>query len=197
MASWDKFRETQLSLKEMFYSKLNMSDISDENCKHVQRVWKEFGMKNFGEYHDLYLKTDVILLSNVFEAFKVTCLEYYKLYLAHFYTSSGLAWQACLKKTGIRLELLIYPDMLLMFEKGIRRGITHAVHQYVKANNKYIGEKFNPKEDSSFLQYLDANNLYGWAMSQLLPTSGFKSVNDTSRFAPNEIVKYNNKGYLL
>ena len=129
--------------------------------EHAQRVWKGFDMKNLGEYHDLYLKTDVILLSNVFEAFRNTCLQHYKLDPAHFYTSPGLAWQACLKKRGVRLELLTDPDMLLMFGRGIRGGITQAVHRYTKANNKYMGEKFNPKEDSSFLQYLDPNNLYG------------------------------------
>ena len=85
-------------------------------------------MKNLGEYHDLYLKTYVLLLTNVFEAFRDTCLEQYKLDPAHFYTSPGLAWQACLKKTGFKLEFLTDPDMLLMFEKGIRGGITQAVH---------------------------------------------------------------------
>ena len=119
MASWDKFKETQLPLKESFYSKLNMSGISDEDYEHAQKVWSAFGMKNLGEYHDLYLKTDVILVSNMFEAFRNTCLEYYKLDPAHFYTSPGLAWQACLKKTGVRLELLTDPDMLLMFECSI------------------------------------------------------------------------------
>ena len=116
----------------------------------------------------------MLLLSNVFETFRNNCLEHYKLDLAHFYTSPGLAWQACPKKTGVKLELLTDPDMLLMFECGIRGGITQAVHRYEKANNKYMGNEFNPKEESIFLQYLDTNNLYGWAMSQLLPTGGFK-----------------------
>ena len=136
MTSWNKFKETQLPSKESFYSKLNMSVISDEDYEHAQKVWSVFDMKNSGEYHDLYLKTDVILLSSVFEAFRDTCLEYYKLSPTHFYTSPGLAWQACLKKTGVRLELMTDPDMLLMFERGIRGGITQAVHSYAKANNK-------------------------------------------------------------
>ena len=91
--------------------------------------------------------------------------------------SLGLAWQACLKKMGIWLELLTNPDMLLMFECGIRSEITQAVHQYAEANNKYMGDKFNPKEDSSYLQYLDMNNLYSWAMIQPLPTRGLMRVN--------------------
>ena len=116
----------------------------------------------------------MILLANVFEAFRDTCLEHYKLDPAHYYTSPGLAWKACLKKTEVKLELLTDPDMLLMFEHGIRGGITQAVYRYAKENNSYMGGKFNPREESSFLQYLDANNLYGWAMSQSLPTGGFR-----------------------
>ena len=112
----------------------------------------------------------------MFEAFRDTCLEHYKLDPAHFYTSPGLAWKACLKKTGIRLELLIDPDMLLMFELGIRGGITQVVHRYATANNPYMGDKFDPSEEISYLQYQDANNLYGWAMSQSLPTGGFRWV---------------------
>ena len=200
MTSWDKFKETKLPPNEAFHGNLNMSDISDYDYKHAQRVWKELNLKNLGEYHDLYLKTDTLLLSNIFETFRNSCLQHYKLDPAHFYTLPRLAWQASLKKTGARLELLTDPDMLLMFECSIRGGITQAVHRYAKANNKYIGEKFHPEEKSSFLQYLDANNLYGWTMSQPLPTGGFKWVNDVSRFTPEEIgrlVKDDSKGYLL
>ena len=177
-----------------------MRDISKYDYEHAQKGWKEFKLKNLGEYRYLYLKTDVLLLSNVFETFRNTCLECYKLTLAHFYMSPGLAWQAYLKKTSIRLELLTDPDMLLMFERGIRGGITQTVLRYAKANNKDMGEKFDPEEDSSFLQYLDANNLYGWAMIQKLPTGGFQWVNDVSRFIPDEIgklAKCDSKGYLL
>ena len=124
-------------------------------------------------------------------------MQHYKLDPIHFYTSPGLAWQVALKKTDVKLELLTDPDMLLMFEKGIRGFITQEVHRYAKANNKYMGKKFDPELNSSFLQYLDANNLYGWAMSQLLPTGEFKWVNDVSRFTPDELVKHGSKGYLL
>ena len=117
--SWDRFEETQLPPISAFYSNLNMSSISEEDHQHAQRVWKEFGIHNLGDYHDLYLRTDVVLLANVFEAFRDTCLKHYKLDPAHFYTSPGLAWCACLKHTRIRLELLTAPDMLLMFERGI------------------------------------------------------------------------------
>ena len=199
MDDWSKFGENQLPPIESFYSKLNLSGISECDYDHAQRVWSEFGMKSLGEYHDLYLKTDVLLLANVFETFRRTCLEHYQLDPAHFYTSLGLAWQACLKKTGIRLELLTDPDMLLMFEQGTRGGITQAVHRYARANNKYMGDKFDPSKSSHYLQYLDANNLYGHAMSQKLPTGEFRWVEDLSEFTPERIHELvnGNKGYLL
>ena len=115
-----------------------MSSISEEDYQCAQKVWEEFGIRNLGDYHDLYLRTDVVLLANVYEAFRDTCLRHYSLDPVHFYTSPGLAWKACLKHTGIKLELLTDPDMLLMFERGIRHGITQAVHRYALANNKYI-----------------------------------------------------------
>ena len=113
MSSWDRFEESQLPPIEAFYSSLNMSNISEDDYQHAQRVWNEFNITNLGEYHDLYLCTDVILLANVFEAFRNTCLEHYKLDPAHFYTSPGLAWKACLRKTRVRLELpwIIYEWM--------------------------------------------------------------------------------------
>ena len=138
----------------------------------------------------------MVLLANMFEAFRDTCLRHYKLDPVHFYTSPWLAWKACLKGTGIRLELLTDPDMLLMFERVIRGGITQAVRKYAAANNKNMGDRFDPKSESSYLQYLDANNLYGWAMSQPLPTGGFKWVDVN----PNEICELatrTDKGYIL
>ena len=132
----------------------------------------------------------------MFESFRNSCLLTYQLDPTHFYTSPGLAWQACLKKTGVKLELLTDLDILLMFEHGIRGGIPQAVHQYAKTNNKYMGNKFNDEEQSRFLQYLDANNLYGWAMSKLLPTRGLRWV-DVNPNDINELIKHKNKGYLL
>ena len=165
MNDWNRFKETALPLKEAFYSKLNMSGVSDRDYKHACRVWREFGINDLGEYHDLYLCTDVILLANVFKAFRKVCLDNYGLDPAHFYTAPELVWKACLKKTKIRLELLLDPDMLLMFERGIRGGITQSVHRWAKANNPYMGSKYTPREPTRYLQYLDANNLYGWPMS--------------------------------
>ena len=96
---------------------------------------------------------------------------------SHFYTAPGLAWKACLKKTGVNLELLKDPDMLLMFELGIRGGITQSVHRWAIENNPYMGYEYDRSKPTEYLQYLDANNLYGWAMSQPLPTGEFKWVN--------------------
>ena len=176
MTDWDKFKKTKLPPREAFYSKLNMSGVGNEDYEHTNRVWKEFGLKDLGEYHDLYLKKDVILLANVFEAFRKVCLKNYGLDPDHIYTAPRLAWKACLQKTRIRLELLLDPDMLLMFERGIRGGITQSVNRWAKANNPYMGSEFDPDEKTNYLQHLDANNLYGWAMSQPLPTGGFRWV---------------------
>ena len=138
----------------------------------------------------------MVLLANVYRAFRDTCLEHYELDSVHFYTSPGLAWKACLKCTGIKLELLTDPDMLLMFERGIIGGITQAVRKYALANNKYMGDRFDPKSESSYLQYLDANNLYGWAMSQTLPTGGFRWV-DVNPNEISELATRTDKGYIL
>ena len=120
MDSWDKFEETSLPSIEKFYSNLNMSGVNDEDYEHACKVWREFGIRNMGEYHDLYLRTDVVLLAKVFESFRRVCLEKYELDPSHFYTVPGLAWKACLKKTEVKLKLLLDPDMFLMFQKGIR-----------------------------------------------------------------------------
>ena len=196
MTDWDKFKETKLPPREAFYNKLNMSGVGNEDYEHANRVWKEFGLKDLGEYHDLYLKADVILLANVFEAFRKVRLKKYGLDPAHFYTAPGLAWKACLKKTRIRLELLLDPDMLLMFERGIRGGITQSINRWAKANNPYMGSEFDPDEKTNYLQYLDANNLYGWGMSQPLPTGGFCWV-DIKPDKISKLAKHKSKGYLL
>ena len=169
-----KFSEEKLPPKEEFFSKLNDCNISDEDFDHAQRIWKEFGIKNLGEYHDLYLKSDVLLLADVFEEFRNVCMENYSLDPAWYYTSPGLSWDALLKHSGVKLELLTDPDILLLFEKGIRGGISMISNRFGKANNKYMGGKYDPSQPSKYLAYLDANNLYGWAMMKPLPVGDFK-----------------------
>ena len=117
--------------------------------------------------------------ADVFENFRKACIKTYELDPAHFISLPGLAWQTCLKKTGVELELLTDYDMLLMIEEGIRGGICHAVHRYARANNKYM-KNYDRSKESSYIQYLDTNNLYGAAMSEKLPINGFKWVNDIS-----------------
>ena len=169
-----KFSEEKLPTKEKFFSKLNDCGISDEDFDHAQRIWKEFGMKNFGEYHDLYLKSDVLPLADVFEEFRNVCLKNYSLDPAWYYTFPGLSWDPLLKHSGVKLELLTDPDILLLFEKGIRGGVSMILNRYGKANNKFMGEKYDPSQPSKYLAYLDANNLYGWAMMKPLPVGDFK-----------------------
>ena len=177
VSSLEKLLETSIPPKEAFYSKLYDKEISDEDYQHAINVWNTFKCKSLRDYHDLYLKTDVLLLTDVFENFRKTCLKHYQLDPAYYYTSPGLAWDACLKTTGQRLELIHDYDMLMMFEKGIRGGISHISKRYGEANNKYMKD-YNPEKESSYIQYLDANNLYGWAMTQKLPTHGFKWMKD-------------------
>ena len=143
---------------------------------NTRNVWNKFKLKNMGDYHDLYLETDMILSANVFESFRKVCIENYGSDPAHFYTAPGLPWKACLKKTGVNLELVKDPDMLLMFERGIRGGITQSVHRWAIANNPYMGYEYDRSKPTEYLQYLDANNLYSWVMSQPLPTGEFKWV---------------------
>ena len=165
----------------------------------LKKVWEAFKIKNLGEYHNLYVQCDTLLLADVFENFRNKCIERYELDPAHFLSAPGLAWQACLKKTKVELELLTDIDMLLMVEKGTRGGICQAIHRYAKANNKYM-KNYDKDIISSYLMYLDANNLYGWAMSQKLPVNGFKWVEKLSRFNEIFIKNYNENsdiGYFL
>ena len=173
MDSFDRFNETKLPVQQHFYSILNNEHISDEQYKHAQNVWDTFNLKTMGDYHDLYLKSDILLLADVFENFRKTCLQYYKLDLCHYFTSPGLSWDAMLKMTDIKLELITDIDMYQFIEKGMRGGISYIANRYGKANNKYM-KNYDEKAPSKYIMYLDANNLYGWAMSQYFPTDGFK-----------------------
>ena len=198
ISSFDKLSETCLPPKEEFYSNLNDTNISDEDYQHAVKVWNTFKCKTLRCYHDLYLKTDVLLLADVFEKFRLTCLKHYQLDPAHYYTSPGLAWDACLKLTGQKLELLNDYDMLMMFESGIRGGITHISKRYSEANNKYM-KNYDLSKKSKFIQYLDANNLYGWAMSQKLPTHGFKWMKDLTVEKVHDLLlkKRESRGYIF
>ena len=199
MDGWDKFNGKVLPSKESFYSNLTLENISETDYAHANNVFQKFNINNLGEYHDVYVRSDTLLLADIFENFRQSCLKNYELDPAHFVSLPGLAWQACLKKTNVELELLTDYDMLLMVEEGIRGGICHAMQFYAKANNKYMKD-YDRKKKSSYIQYLDANNLYGKAMTEKLPVRGFRWMDDISKIDEDFVKDYdknNNKGYIL
>ena len=198
MDSFEKFEEARLPNKEDFFSILNNEHITDEDYQHAQNVWNEFSLSSMGEYHDLYLKSDILLLADVFENFRRMCQEYYGLDSVHYFTSPGLSWDAMLKMTGVELELMSDVDMFQFIEKGMRGGISYIANRYGKANNKYM-KQYDDKAPSKYIMYLDANNLYGWAMSQYLPTGGFKWLKD-NEIEEVDLAKYHDeskKGLIL
>ena len=151
--------------KEVFYSNLNMEEIKDSYYNHAKRACKYFKIKNLGKYDDLYLKSDTLLLPDVSENFRETCLEIYKLGTAKFFSASGSAWQAVIKKAKAKLELLTDTDVLLMDD-------INAIMKYVKGYDK--------NKKSLYLKYWDVNNFYGWIMLQKLYINGFKWVENLS-----------------
>lgn len=192
----DRFNETHLPSIDKFYSKLNEEEMDPKDYEHACRVWKELKFKTLGEYNDFYVSLDVTLLCDVMEEFRNTCFKAYGLDPLHYCTAPGLAWQAMLKETKCKLQLLTDVDMVLMIESGIRGGITQSVTRNVKANNKYLPD-FNPNKESVFLGYFDANNLYGWAMSKPLPYDGFKWVEPMEIGDILQIPSDGDKGYFL
>ena len=163
MDNWKRFNETKVPPKESIYSELNLEDITDKDYTHAQKVWNTFNIKNLGEYHDLYVQRDTLLFADVFENFRDECINTYELDPAHFLSAPGLSWEACLKKANVKLELLTDYDKLMMDEKGIRGSICQSIHRHAEANNKYM-KNYNKNKKSLYLEYVEANNLYGWAM---------------------------------
>ena len=199
MNSWDRFIETELPSKDKQYSKLNFEDISEDDCAYAINVWNTFNISNLGEYHDLCVKLDTALLADVFENFRDKHIEIDKLDPAYFLTTPSLSCWVCLKNTGVKLELLTDEDMFFTYEKGIWGGMCQVTCKYAEANNKYM-KNSDKNQESSFLIYVDANNLYGWVMSKKLPVDGFKWVDDLSMFTGDFIKSYDEEGdvgYLL
>lgn len=176
ITSYEKLNDTKLPDKSEFYSKLTESDISDESYSFAQTIWNKFHIGSLGEYSDLYLMTDVLLLADIFENFREKCYDIYSLDPAHYFTAPGLSFDAMLKYTKVKIELLTDVDMLMFVENGIRGGISQCSKRYVKANNEYI-EDYDASKDSTYIVYLDANNLYGWSMMQNLPLDCFEWSN--------------------
>jgi len=168
----ERLLETQLPTAADFYSLLNEEAISEEDYAYSQQIWNHFKCETLGDYHDLYLRTDVLLLADVFERFRKTAIETYKLDPAHYYTAPGMSWDSMLKYTKVELQLLDDPDMYLMVESGIRGGVSMITKKHAEANNPYV-DTHDPSKPNNYLMYLDANNLYGWAMSQKMPEKEF------------------------
>ena len=189
MDSWERFNETKIPTRKDFYNKITQQDISEEDYNHAVNVWNTFNIKNLGEYHDLYVQVDTLQLSDIVENFRKMCTRIYQLDPAYFISTPSLAWQACLKKTNVKLELLTDVEMLLMIKNGIPGGICQSIHRHATANNKYMK---NPNEnvESSYLQNFDANNLYGWAMSKKLSIGEFEWDNPKNYTEDNNIKNY-------
>ena len=176
-----------------------MEDVTDVDHRHEKRTFKSLNKKNLGDYHDLYIQIDTLLLFDIFENFRNKCIEIYELDPAHFLSVPVLACQACFKKIEVKLTLLTENGMLLMVEKGIRDGICYATHRYPESNNKYM-TNYDKNKESSYIQYVDTNNLYGWAMSQKLHVDGFKWKKNISKFNEGFIKNHDeesDKGYIL
>ena len=199
MNSEERFLEKELPPKEAFYSKLTRQDISEVDYHHAQKVWNHFSMKDMGQYHDLYLTTDVLLLADIFENFRNICLEHYKLDPAHYFTAPGLFWDSMLKKTGVKLELLTDINMHLFIENSIRGGVSMISNRFSQANNTYLPECYDGSKESSYILPLDANNLYGYAMVQSLPVDSFRWLSDDEilQFDVNQVPDDSNTGFIM
>ena len=196
MNSFDQSNDEQLPSKEQFYSRLSEEDIALDDYKKAKQIWKHFDIQNMGEYHDLYLKTDVLLLTDVFENFRDMRLSYYGLDPVFFYTLPNLAFDAMLKLTGIEIDLVYNQEMYEMIEAGLRGGMTQTTRKKVEANNKYMGDDYDKKKESSYINYLHANNLYGLSMIPKLP---YRNLKWDDKITQNDIINFNNgrTGYIL
>ncbi|RLU21773.1 hypothetical protein DMN91_006149, partial [Ooceraea biroi] len=192
----EKLQDTRLPPRESFYSSLTGDTISESDYAHAENIWQRFAIQTLGEYSDLYLKTDVLLLADIFENFRDSCITSYGLDAAYYYTLPGFTWDAMLKHTRINFELLTDIDMVMFIERGIRGGLSQCSNRYARANNKYM-ESYDPSKPSSYLTYFDVNNLYGWAMSQPLPYADFQWIDDVSDFDMNSIAPDSSTGYIL
>ena len=200
MDSFNRFEETENPPKQAYYSILNDQEITDEDYEHSIKIWKEDQIKNLGEYHDLYLKIDVLLLAEIFENFRNVCLKNYELDPAHYYTSPGLSWDALLKFSKQKLELLSDINMIQFIESGIRGGVSMISHRHSIANNKYMIKNYDPDKELKSINYLDANYLYGWAMCESLPVGNFKMYDNNLDKIVTQLQNWKSnskKGYII
>ena len=188
MNSFKRFKEDRLPDKDCAFNSLKYCETSEEEYSRACNVWKVFDIKDLEEYHDLYLKTDLLLLCDVFEKFIVVCLKDYGLDPCHYFSSPGLSWDAMLKMTGIKLEKINKIDVHLFLEKGIRGGVS------------YISKRYSKSSDDISIMYWDMNNLYGTVMSfDYLPYEGFRflSKEEIKRFDLGSVSENSKIGYIL
>ena len=188
MDDWEKFNETSLPEKEDFYSHLVMENVTDADYAHAKRVYEASEIKSLGKYNDLFVQSDTLLLTDVSENFRNMCLELYELDPAKISSVPGLTWQAAWKRERVKLDVLTDIDMLLIVEKGIRRGICHTIYWYTKANNKCMKDYDKNKKMSYFL-FWHVKYFYGWAMLQRLPVNNFEWIEVTFQLNEDFIEK--------
>ena len=207
MNSFERLNEEKLPARKIFYSSTKDGKIGDDGKKldgHIsfknyltcKKIWDKLKMKNMGDYHDYYLKKDVLLLADVFEKFIDTCLKCYGLHPCHYFSCPGLSWDVMLKMTGVKLEKISDVDKYLFIKKGLRGVISYIDKRYAKANNKYMND-YDPKKSSKFVTYLDMNNLYGWELSEYLPYGKFKWLKNVDGFDVNLISEKSPVVYFL
>ena len=173
MDSFARFDESRLPSQDVFFSWLSDSPCSDTEYAHATQMWTAFQCESMTDYHDIYLKSDVLLLADFFETFRATCLAQYSLNVVHYYTAPALTWDAALRMTHFSLELITDKDMYHFVENSIRGGFSMITTRYAQTNLPTL-PGYDSIRPHVHLIYLDANNLYGWAMSQPLPTGVFR-----------------------
>ena len=193
MDSFERFNEEKLPDKKCFYDSVkdgtagDNGHIRNEDYLTCNKIRNKFIMKNMGDYHDYYLKKDILLLADVFEKFIIdTCLKFYKLNPCHYFSSSGLSWDMMIKMTGVKLEKVSDINMYFFIEKELRGRISYIAKRYSKANNKYM-KNYDPTKPSIYISYLDLNNSYGWAVSRYLPYGGLKWLKNLDNFDVNSV----------
>lgn len=196
--SWDSYNDTRLPSKKNFFSSLTNKHISEQDYIHALNVWNIFNIRTLGEYTDLYLQTDVLLLADVFQNFRLTCRKNYKLDPAFYLTSPSLSFDAMLLKTGVHLQLIDNLEILRMIQSGIRGGVCLCSTRYAKSNNKYLND-YNRDEPDNYLIYIDCNNLYGHSLSAFLPYSDFRllSKREINVLDVYTVPNNNEYGYIL
>ena len=207
MNSFKRFNEEKLCARKYFFSstkkgkidddgKISDGHISIEDYLTCEKIWNKFKMKNMGHYHDHFSKKDVLLLADVFAKFFSTCIKHYELDPCHYFSSPGLSWDAMLKMTDVKLEKISDNDKYLFIEKGSRGGISYIAKRYANANSKYMSD-YDLEKPSTFITYLDKNNLCGWPMSECFLYEKFECLEDIDKFDVMSINEKNDIGYFL